>query len=349
MRYYALPPPPSQASGWPWDRSFSNSQPHIKPHPNIEYPRISVVTPSYNQAPFIEKTIRSVLLQEYPNLEYILIDGGSTDDSLEIIKKYAGRLAYWESEPDRGQAHAINKGWARSTGDIVAWLNSDDIYYPNTLHKVAQQYLETPHIPTIIGACQFIDQDLNPLKIKIPPIPLDFEGILKGHEVPFQPSVFINRQILGTVGYLREDLYYAMDWEYWLRISRQYRTKPSITIPETLSGFNTWAGGKTKSGMGEDLKERRKILGEYFASAPKEQTRHIKRQAFANTYWREGRAKLENKLWLPAIVALCRALGLSPIKYNPTKMLISNADLLLPPGVQSVIKKRLLRKNQTNK
>jgi hypothetical protein len=117
----------------------------------MTYPKISIVTPSFNQAKFLEQTICSVLDQNYPNLEYIVIDGGSTDGSVEIVKKYADRLAYWVSEKDGGHAHAINKGFSRSTGEIMAWINSDDMYVPWTLATVAEVFSSMPEVRWITG------------------------------------------------------------------------------------------------------------------------------------------------------------------------------------------------------
>ncbi len=136
-----LPSPPAGKTGWPWTEEspqHSNTAPGIEP-----WPRISIVTPSYNQGKFIEETIRSVLLQGYPNLEYFVIDGGSTDNSIEIIRKYEKWLTYWVSEPDRGQAHAVNKGLERATSEIAAYLNSDDVYLRGCLSHVGGAYLKT--------------------------------------------------------------------------------------------------------------------------------------------------------------------------------------------------------------
>ena len=132
----ALPPIDVTKQGWPWIEA-SDSLPDKMPN-GSDWPRISIVTPSYNQGKFLEETIRSVFLQGYPNLEYIIIDGGSTDNSIEIIKKYEPWLTYWVSEKDRGQSHAINKGFEHATGEIYGWLNSDDYFLPRALKAFAQ-------------------------------------------------------------------------------------------------------------------------------------------------------------------------------------------------------------------
>src|SRR5918993_5944601 len=119
----------------------------------MDYPRITVVTPSFNQGRFIEETILSVVGQQYPDLEYIVIDGGSTDETVEVIRRYEGRLAHWVSEPDGGQAHAINKGLARATGDILAWLNSDDLYLPGALAFVASALKSNEGPELLFGNC----------------------------------------------------------------------------------------------------------------------------------------------------------------------------------------------------
>ena len=130
-----LPPPPPGKTGWPWTEE-SDPLPPLQPD-NNPWPRISIVTPSFNQGQFIEETIRSILLQNYPNLEYIIIDGGSTDNSLEIIRKYESWITYWVSEPDNGQSQAINKGFKKCTGDLVNWICSDDLLCKNALYNMA--------------------------------------------------------------------------------------------------------------------------------------------------------------------------------------------------------------------
>ena len=146
-----------QKIGWVWQQEITPEQKNIKN--NLCLPKITIVTPSYNQGQFLEETIRSVILQGYKNLEYIVIDGGSTDNSLEIIHKYQDYLTYWVSEPDEGQAEAINKGFNLATGDIFAFLNSDDVYLPETLAKVGKFFAESSQIDFLCGQTEFINQD----------------------------------------------------------------------------------------------------------------------------------------------------------------------------------------------
>jgi glycosyltransferase involved in cell wall biosynthesis len=211
-----LPPPPQGREGWPWTEA-APPLPERAPDGSA-WPRVTVVTPSYNQATFIEETIRSVLLQGYPNLEYIIVDGGSTDGSADIIARYADHLTWWVSEPDEGQSDAINKGFRRATGDIVAWLNSDDVYVPGALAESAGYLAQHPEIDVVYGDVRFIGPDGA------------FRGIEAGNAFSekrlfgnlfslTQPTAFVRRSSAERVGLLRTDLHYIMDLEWWLRLA----------------------------------------------------------------------------------------------------------------------------------
>jgi glycosyltransferase involved in cell wall biosynthesis len=188
-------------------------------------PKISIITPSFNQASFIEQTIRSVLEQDYSNLEYIVIDGGSTDGSVDIIRKYSDRIAYWVSEKDRGQTHAINKGLVRATGDIVAYLNSDDFYVEGALARVAGLFNRQPELDLIHGRCRVVDENGIKTGERAGSITrydeiLDLWNVWWNRRNFVQPEVFWTKRISDRIGPFREDLYWVMDYEYWLRILR---------------------------------------------------------------------------------------------------------------------------------
>lgn len=189
------------------------------------YPRITVVTPSFNQAPYIEQTLCSVLDQGYPNLEYIVIDGGSTDGSADIIRRYADRLTYWVSEPDQGQTHAINKGMARATGELRAYLNSDDLYVPGALELVAEAYSKHPGADLFYGDCRVIDeegQNIGGRRASISRFEeiLDLWGVWWQTRNFVQPEVFWTRRIAEKIGPLRDELHFVMDYDYWTRMLR---------------------------------------------------------------------------------------------------------------------------------
>ena len=191
------------------------------------HPKISIITPSYNQGDYIEQTIQSVLNQNYPNLEFIIMDGGSTDQTLDIIKKYEKHLT-WVSEPDKGQSNAINKGFAKATGDILAFINTDDTYEPNTLHTVANYFMQHPDAYWLTGKCRNIDKNSNEIRKLITHYKnfwLQFRSykILTILNYVSQPATFWRRELMQTTGPMSENLNYAMDYDYWLRAGQHYK------------------------------------------------------------------------------------------------------------------------------
>jgi glycosyltransferase involved in cell wall biosynthesis len=228
-----LPPPSPDKSGWPWTEQ---SQPLSAQMPDgSDWPCISIITPSYNQGQFIEETIRSVLLQGYPDLEYIIIDGGSTDNTLEILHKYEKFLAYWVSEPDAGQADAINKGFYKATGDLIGWQNSDDYYYPQAFRYAA------------LGACRFKKYDVfygsrNYLNLEEYGIatrdehmsPFNLEKMIPNANMSNQSMLF-RKRIFQENNFLDTSFHHCMDHEFfWRLIGKGYKF---IFIPEMTACY----------------------------------------------------------------------------------------------------------------
>jgi glycosyltransferase involved in cell wall biosynthesis len=207
-----------------------------------ELPRVTIITPSYNQAAFLEETIRSVLSQEYPNLEYMIFDGGSKDASVEIIQRYAGRLAYWVSEKDRGQADAINKGFTRATGEIVAWINSDDYYLSGAIHAAVTELQNHPEVGMVYGDVVSIDQAGTPFNV------MTFgdwglDGLMQ-FKIIGQPSVFMRRSVLEKAGHMDLSLDLLLDHELWLRVAQ---VAPIRYVPKRWSAARYHAGAKNVS------------------------------------------------------------------------------------------------------
>ncbi len=197
-------------------------------------PRITIITPSFNQGQYLEATIKSVLDQNYPNLEFIIMDGGSKDNSVEVIRRYKKRLTYWESRPDRGQTHAINKGLAMATGDIINWLNSDDLLSPGALRQLAQAWKSRPDTDILFGDYAAVDAggDLVYTRKVAPYHPA---ALIWGRQLSSQPAVFFSKKLIDRLGPLDESLTFCMDTEFWSRaalncaVFKQIRSQLGIT------------------------------------------------------------------------------------------------------------------------
>ncbi len=234
-------------------------------------PKISIITPSYNQAEFIERTILSVLKQDYPNLEYIIMDGGSTDGTIEILKKYSDHII-WKSEKDNGQSDAINKGLKMATGDIVAYLNSDDTYKPSALRKVADFFKKNPEKFWVYGKCKIINKNDEEIR---KPITWYKNFLLRKYSYAklltenfiSQPATFWKREIHAKRGFFDENEHLCMDYEFWLRIGQKY---PAGVIDNYLANFryypNSKSGSVNKKQFQDELRLAKKYGGKYPAS-----------------------------------------------------------------------------------
>jgi len=241
-----LPDPPRGRTGWPWTQECE-TLPERMPD-GSHWPRVSIVTPSLNQGRFIEECIRSVLLQGYPNLEYIIIDGGSSDESVDIIKKYERWLTYWESEPDRGQSHAINKGLRRCTGQYFNWHNSDDVLTPNSLATAVSTMVTYPQASYVHGYRIIIDKQSVPGSNTkhsygdntgfFPQPAAIFDCLRAG----CQPGCLMRKDYVQQAGMVDENLHYAMDADLLIRLSL---IGPPVYVPAPLVYLRLYAQAKS--------------------------------------------------------------------------------------------------------
>ncbi len=206
---------------------------------------VSIVTPSYNQAHFLEATIRSVLEQDYPHIEYIICDGGSTDGSVDIIRKYAARLAWWCSEKDGGQSAAINKGWRRANGLLWSYLNSDDLLLPGAVNAVVEAFKKHPESGIIHGDWTYIDQAGHTTGQGYG-ASCNFQRLLNRGQDPYvaQPASFYKADLIQRVGWLDENLHLSMDYDLLLRLAQ---SAPMLYLPRSLASFRVHTLAKTSS------------------------------------------------------------------------------------------------------
>ncbi len=222
-----------------------------------ENTRLTVITPSYNQVNFIERTIRSVLDQEVDaEVELIVMDGGSADGTLDVLKRYDGRIR-WYSEPDKGQSDALNRGLSLANGEIIGWLNSDDLYLPGTLRKVKEYFHDNPVRKWVYGRCRIIDENDREIRRLV----TFYKNLISGRfsyrwlmmeNYISQPAVFFRKEVLEELGHTNPDLHYTMDYEMWLRIGAIY---PAGVIRDYLACFRRHSAAKSEMDFRKQFRE----------------------------------------------------------------------------------------------
>jgi glycosyltransferase involved in cell wall biosynthesis len=303
---------------------------------------ISIITPSYNQAKYLEQTIQSVLTQDYAKIEYIVIDGGSNDGSFEIIKKYQDKLAYWVSEKDNGQAEAINKGFAKATGEIVAWLNSDDYYLSETITKVVKVFEENPEVVLVYGNMLAVDENgktFNTLNYK----QLSLEDLIC-FQIIGQPAVFFRRSALYKTNGLNLNFHFLLDHLFWIELAQYGKM---LHVNQTWSAARYHAEAKNRAKAAEfgqeafrilSLVEQDKNLSTIFEK--------IKNRAIASAHRVDARYLLDGGLSTPALFAWFQSFWIHP----PTALARLNifASSVLNILGLGKIREMILRKREEN-
>jgi glycosyltransferase involved in cell wall biosynthesis len=256
-------------------------------HSLSSYPKISIITPSLNQGQFIEATIRSVLSQGYPNLEYIIMDGGSSDNTLDVLRSYSDRVK-WISEKDKGQTDAINRGLQMASGEIMAYINADDLLLPGALVKVTQAFQRDSSLMWMTGRCRIIDEnDRETRKLltayKNLLLRIHHRSLLLITDYISQPATFWRAEVFRKLGPFDESLHYAMDYEYWLRLSFDF---PLVVIPEYLAAFRVHPQSKNTNVGHKDvyIDEEKSIINQYTNSKPLRSLHDIHRWLMTTAY-----------------------------------------------------------------
>ncbi|HRA98979.1 MAG TPA: glycosyltransferase family 2 protein [Ignavibacteria bacterium] len=332
-----LPAPPEGNTGWPWTKEFC----YHKQSENSHNPKITIITPSFNQGKFIEQTIRSVLLQNYPNLEYMIFDGGSTDGTVEILKKYDKWISFWESKKDKGQSDAINKGLEKSTGKIFNWINSDDYYNEDTFQTISEIYKST-ETDLIVGNYRFFeDENENNEKT------IDFRLRESLEEtIAFvlinQPSSFFRLEVLKELGGLNLDLNFVMDQDIWKKYLYKYGQDRIKIIDSELTHFRVHSNSKTF--MNEFNNEYMNI---YYSIA--EQSGLEKQASFIKNIYGNGfRDNYKFIFELTDINILLSKKVINSLIYYKARIAFTNEDLEMFKKCIEVIDPKFLNEKQKN-
>lgn len=261
--------------------------------PSLHYPKVSVITPSYNQAHYLEATLCSVLDQDYPNLEYIVVDGGSKDGSVAIIQKYQSRLAWWISEKDQGQTDAINKGFSHASGEILAWLNSDDTYFPGAISEAVACLQEHPQAGLVYGDAVLIDEAGKRIG-RFASKQTNYQRLLQGSVHIPQATTFFRAGLFRSVGALDISLSFAFDYDLWVRLAK---ISELLYVPRQWANFRLHEQGK--SVMNDDrfypemLRVHQREGGGWFSRL---RLRYFVRRTFY------ARLPLEVRIWLRNLI-----------------------------------------------
>jgi glycosyltransferase involved in cell wall biosynthesis len=274
-----------------------------------DHPLVSIITPSFNKAPYIEETIQSVCNQTYTPIEHIVIDGGSTDGTVSILEKYSGRLA-WKSEPDQGQSDAINKGWRQAQGEIIAFLNADDTYLPDAVETAVNHFLLHPEAGMIYGDGILSDENGRFLS-NFTAGEFDLENLIYCRDNILQPSVFLRKSVFESIGELDVNLHLAMDLDYWIRIGLRY---PVSYITQPLATAKIYQDAKSSAQMHRYVVEYEQILKKVFSN-PKlsPEIKTIEKDVYVFVYVKGGLDYLHVMMVREGIRYLWKAFRLKPV------------------------------------
>lgn len=273
-----------------------------------DHPLVSIITPSFNKGPYIEETLQSIRNQTYPHIEHIVIDGGSTDETLSILEKYSGDIV-WISEPDKGQSDAINRGWKRSHGEIIAYLNADDTYLPDAVEIAVNYFLQHPETGMIYGDGILSDEKGRFLE-NFTAGEFNLKDLVFCKDNILQPAVFLRKSVFEAVGDVDVDLHLAMDLDYWIRTGLRY---PVTYIPVPLATAKIYQDAKSSALIFRYVKEYEHILEKIFANAhlPLE-IRQCKNDAYTFVYVKGGLDYIHAKMIKDGVRYLWKAFRMSP-------------------------------------